>query len=134
MLPLLFFLVQRGIQLEQSFRKFHLQAFLYSTAPPDEQERLRKNFGETITAKNAGALSSFADWQKQNFRRLGFRAQWQAYFEQVDVFLSPVAFSATFPHDHSEPQEQRRAQNPLAFDDKRHVWRARRLHATVPSR
>jgi len=86
---------------------FHLQAFLYSTAPPDEQERLRKNFGETITAKNAGALSSFADWQKQNFRRLGFRAQWQAYFEQVDVFLSPVAFSATFPHDHSEPQEQR---------------------------
>jgi hypothetical protein len=30
--------------------------------------------------------------------------------------------------------DDRGAQNPLAFDDKRHLWRARRLHATVPSR
>jgi len=52
-------------------------------------------------------LSPFAEWQQQNLRRLAFRAQWQAYFEQTDVFLSPVAFSAAFPHDHSEPQERR---------------------------
>jgi amidase len=30
-----------------------------------------------------------------------------AYFDQVDVFLSPVAFTAAFAHDHSEPQDQR---------------------------
>lgn len=85
---------------------FHLQAFLYSVAPPEEQERLRKTFA-TNMGRGSGALSSFADWQQQNFRRLGFRAQWQAWFEQVDVFLMPVAFTTAFPHDHSEPQEQR---------------------------
>ena len=85
---------------------FLLQAFLYSVAPPEEQARLRKTFA-TNMGQGSGALSSFAEWQQQNFHRLGFRAQWQAYFEQVDVFLSPVAFTAAFPHDHSEPQEQR---------------------------
>ena len=83
---------------------FHLQAFLYSVAPPDEKERLRKQFGNDAAS---GALSSFADWQLQNFRRLAFRAQWQAWFEEVDVFLMPVAFTPAFPHDHSEPQGQR---------------------------
>jgi amidase len=87
--------------------KFMLEAFFYSTAPPGEQERQRKAFPDLIAAKNSGALSSFADWQQQNFRRLSYRAQWQAYFNQVDVFLSPVAFTAAFPHDHSEPQDQR---------------------------
>ncbi|MGC2695462.1 MAG: amidase [Candidatus Angelobacter sp.] len=86
---------------------FILDAFFYSTAPPAEQERQRKSFGDPQQARSSGALSSFADWQQQNFRRLGFRAQWQAYFDQVDVFLSPVAFTAAFPHDHSEPQAQR---------------------------
>ncbi|HEY5028078.1 MAG TPA: amidase family protein, partial [Candidatus Angelobacter sp.] len=87
--------------------QFMLEAFLFSTAPPAEQERLRKTVGDMVADKNSGALSSFADWQKQNFRRLAYRAQWQAYFNQVDVFLSPVAFTVAFPHDHSEPQDQR---------------------------
>jgi amidase len=86
--------------------RFHLDAFFFSVSPPEEQERLRKTFTNTM-GQGSGATSSFAEWQQQNFRRLGFRAQWQAWFEQVDVFLSPVAFSAAFPHDHSEPQEQR---------------------------
>lgn len=85
---------------------FLLQAFLFSASPPVEQERLRKTFGNFM-GQDSGATTSFAHWQQQNFRRLGFRAQWQAWFEQVDVFLSPVAFTAAFPHDHSEPQEQR---------------------------
>lgn len=88
--------------------RFHLDAFFYSTAPPQEQERLRKEFGSEFGSPSSGASSSFADWQQQNFRRLAFRAQWQAYFDQVDVFLSPVAFTTAFPHDHSEPQEQRK--------------------------
>ena len=85
---------------------FHLQAFLFSVAPPEEQERLRKTFANNM-GQGSGALSSFADWQRQNFRRIGYRAQWQAWFDEVDVFLSPAAFTAAFPHDHSEPQEQR---------------------------
>ena len=87
--------------------RFMLEAFLYSTAPPEEQERERKAFSDLMAGKNSGALSSFAEWQRQNLRRLAYRAQWQAYFNQVDVFLSPVAFTTTFPHDHSEPQDQR---------------------------
>lgn len=86
---------------------FMLEAFLYSTAPPEEQERLRKAVGNMVAGKDSGAMSSFAGWQQQNFRRLAYRAQWQSYFNQVDVFLSPVAFTAAFPHDHSEPQDQR---------------------------
>lgn len=88
--------------------RFHLDAFFFSTAPPQEQERLRREFGSEFGSPTSGASSSFANWQQQNFRRLAFRAQWQAYFDQVDVFLSPVAFTTAFPHDHSEPQEQRK--------------------------
>ena len=95
----------RPADLQANYR-FLLDAFFFGTSPPEEQERLRKTFPNT-SGQGSGALSSFAEWQQQNFRRLGFRAQWQAYFEQVDVFLSPVAFTAAFPHDHSEPQEQR---------------------------
>jgi amidase len=81
---------------------FHLEAFLYSMAPRDVQEKVAKAEGP-----KAAGLTSFADWQKQNLRRLEFRAEWQAHFENVDVFLSPVAFCEAFPHDHSEPQEKR---------------------------
>ena len=90
--------------------RFHLDAFFFSTSPPQEQERLRKEFGTEFGSPNSGAGSSFAHWQQQNFRRLAFRAQWQAYFDQVDVFVSPVAFTTAFPHDHSQPQEQRTIQ------------------------
>jgi amidase len=86
--------------------RFHLDAFMFSTAPPAEQERMRKS-ADPETSKNSGALSSFAEWQQQNFKRLGFRTQWQRYFNEVDVFLSPVAFSPAFPHDHSDPLDKR---------------------------
>lgn len=85
---------------------FLLDAFFFSTSPPAEQQRLRKIFADTMTTDRA-ALASFADWQQQNFLRLSFRARWQEWFNQFDVFLSPVAFTATFPHDHSEPQGKR---------------------------
>jgi amidase len=86
--------------------RFHLEAFFFSVAPPEEQERQRKA-NATSGTPSPGALASFADWQRQNFRRLEFRAQWQAYFKDVDVFLLPVAFCPAFPHDHSDPTEQR---------------------------
>jgi amidase len=45
-------------------------------------------------------------------RRLAFRATWQKYFESHDVFLLPAGFSATFPHDHSEPLWRRVIETP----------------------
>jgi amidase len=77
---------------------FMLRAFLFSVVP---QARQNQN------AIGEPGLASFAEWQRQNLMRLAFRAQWQAYFQDVDVFLSPVMFTPAFPHDHSEPMDQR---------------------------
>jgi amidase len=87
---------------------FHLIAFLESAAPPEAREALRKQPPESVTPPNGSSLRSFSDWQQENHRRLAFRAQWQAYFQEVDVFLSPVAFTPAFPHDHSEPMSGRK--------------------------
>ena len=87
---------------------FMLSAFGASMAPPSQQQAQKPKPADPSDPLAAGATSSFANWQRQNLRRLGFRAQWQAYFDEVDVFLSPVAFAAAFLQDHSEPQSQRR--------------------------
>jgi amidase len=84
---------------------FHLFAFLFSSQPPAEREAFLKDM--SVDGQPVAGLTPFVDWQAQNFRRLGFRAQWQKYFEEVDVFLSPVAFTTAFAHDHSEPQGKR---------------------------
>jgi amidase len=87
--------------------KFLLFAFLFSVSTPEQQESQRKANAADPNAKPLPGMTPFAAWQRQNFQRLGFRARWQTYFNDVDVFLSPVAFTPAFPHDHSEPQEQR---------------------------
>ncbi len=86
---------------------FMLSAFSFSMAPPAQQQAQRQRFANTSGPMTTGALASFADWQRENFRRLSFRAQWQAHFNEVDVFLSPVSFAAAFLQDQSEPQEAR---------------------------
>lgn len=84
-----------------------LFAFEISMSPPEGQEEQRQKFEEMAGPAAAAALTSFTHWQAQNLQRVRFRAQWQAYFDYVDVFLSPVTFTAAFPHDHSEPQSRR---------------------------
>jgi amidase len=86
---------------------FLLEAFAASVSSPEDLERQRKESGSLSTQRSEGKSPSFVAWQQQNFRRLAFRAQWQAYFESVDVFLSPVSFSTAFPHDHSLPMDAR---------------------------
>jgi amidase len=86
---------------------YMLFAFEVSMSPPEAQEEQRQKFEKTAGPEAAKALASFPYWQGQNRRRVGFRAQWQRYFDEVDVFLSPVTFTIAFAHDHSEPQEQR---------------------------
>jgi amidase len=87
--------------------RFMLFAFFVNMSPPEAQQSLRRQYATFAGPEGVAALDSFPRWQAENLRRLGFRAQWQAYFEEVDVFLSPVTFSAAFPHDHSHPQELR---------------------------
>lgn len=90
--------------------RYMLYAFFMSRSPENVQASLRAEFERIAGPEAAEALGSLPDWQAANLRRLEFRARWQAYFGDVDVFLSPVTFTAAFPHDHSEPQSQRTIQ------------------------
>ena len=94
-----------GFSLRELFAVylFMLGAFTFSTAPPEEQERQRVEFGTVKDHPRAeGSLADFASWQRQNFKRLAFRAVWQRYFQNVDAFLLPALPVPAFPHDHSE--------------------------------
>ncbi len=109
-----------GFKIDDLYKNyvFHLEAFSLSTAPPDELEAARKEAASS--GETPAGLRSFAEWEGQNFMRLGFREQWQKYFDEVDVFLSPVAFTATFPHDHSKPASKRTiatSAGPRKYDD-----------------
>lgn len=97
-----------GFKLEELNRnyRFNLDAFMFSTEPREQQEAERKE--AAASGRVVPGLASFTDWQRQNFRRLEYRAQWQSYFDEVDVFLSPVAFTPAFAHDHSTPNDKRK--------------------------
>jgi amidase len=60
----------------------------------------------------AAAVEPHARWLHETQHRLAVRALWQKYFESHDVFLLPTAFTAAFPHDHSEPIDNRVVQTP----------------------
>jgi len=84
-----------------------LFAFFINMSPPEARQALKQQFEKISGPDAAEDLASFPRWQSENLRRLGFRACWQDYFDEVDVFLSPVTFTTAFPHDHSTPQELR---------------------------
>lgn len=88
--------------------RYMLFAFFISRSPEHVKKSLRAEFERIAGPAAAEALGSAAYWQEQNLLRLQYRALWQAYFDQVDVFLSPVTFTPAFPHDHTEPQSARR--------------------------
>jgi amidase len=85
---------------------FLLGAFNFSTSPPEEQERQRQAMAGRTDSTARGSLSSFAEWQAENFKRLAYRSMWEKYFETVDVFLLPAMFTAALPHD-KRPRESR---------------------------
>jgi amidase len=109
---------------------FLLSAFGASMAPPGAPQENPPGPANPADPFEAGARATFREWQQKNLRRLAYRAQWQAYFGEVDVFLSPVTFTPAFPHDHSEPQSQRRI--PTSAEPRKYMemlnWVA---HATL---
>jgi amidase len=85
-----------------------LFALVTAEMPDDARESLRHRLQrnpEDVFA--AAATAPHARWLHQTQDRLVYRALWQKYFETHDVFLMPTTFTAAFPHDHSEPMEQR---------------------------
>jgi amidase len=85
---------------------FMLGAFDFSVMPAERQQRVRPHFEKRSDNLAQGALSSFAEWQRKNGKRLAYRALWEKFFESVDVFLLPTAFTTAFPHDPT-PVDQR---------------------------
>jgi amidase len=79
---------------------FLLGAFDFSMTPPERQQQLREHLEKRSDSMARGSLSSFAEWQTKNLKRLGYRAFWERYFQSVDVFLSPTVMTTAFPHDH----------------------------------
>jgi amidase len=69
--------------------------------PPENQPLVRTQFEAQSGPMARGALSTFAEWQRYNLRRLACRAMWETFFESFDVFLSPVMFTTAILHDHS---------------------------------
>jgi amidase len=85
---------------------FLLGAFDFSVMPPERQQHLRPHFEKRSDPMALGALSSFADWQRKNRKRLAYRAIWEKFFESVDVFLLPTAFTTAFQHDPTPPDRR----------------------------
>jgi amidase len=104
-----------GLDLQGQMKTFAYLLFGLLTVDMDdaERERTRKRFEKSpddVTA--AAAVEPHARWLKETQRRLAVRALWQKYFESHDVFLLPTAFTAAFPHDHSDPIDKRVIETP----------------------
>jgi amidase len=85
-----------------------LFALVTAEMPDDARESLRHRLqGNPEDVFAAAATAPHARWLHQTQDRLVYRALWQKYFETHDVFLMPTTFTAAFPHDRSEPIEQR---------------------------
>ena len=91
---------------------FLLGAFSFAEEGKDQQEAERKQDEQHPSPYGAGALSSYAQWQQRRFSQLAARAVWQRYFEQVDVFLMPAAFTTAMHHDHEGDMTTRSIDTP----------------------
>ncbi|MBZ5608607.1 MAG: amidase [Acidobacteriia bacterium] len=85
---------------------FLLGAFDFSVMPRERQQKLRPRLAARSDMLAQGMLTDFAQWQWRNRKRLAYRALWEKFFETVDVFLLPTAFTTAFPHDRT-PQDAR---------------------------
>jgi amidase len=78
-----------------------LGAILYGLEPAQTRPEMRKTLGEPKTDPfAAGADMLHADWVQLNVKRFAYRAQWERYFRDFDVFLTPVAFTPAIRHMH----------------------------------
>ena len=89
---------------------------------PDEQYEKERSAAENVPAADQsftaelarGALLSHRDWLRADFARQGLKQQWRALFQNFDVVVCPASATQAFPHDHSDPQENRK----IAIDGK----------------
>jgi amidase len=104
-----------GIDPQAQMKTFSYLLFALLTADMNEEarERSRKRFQKNPhDLFAAAAVEPYARWLHETQHRLAYRALWQKYFESHDVFLLPTTFTKAFPHDHSEPIDNRLVVTP----------------------
>ncbi len=57
--------------------------------------------------RTRGTVISHRDWLAANAVRLQMQHKWRTFFQEWDVVIYPAAAVPAFPHDHSEPIEER---------------------------
>jgi amidase len=82
--------------------------------PPEEFAGLARSADALAAADTSaqarylrGSTQRHRDWLPANEMRLRLRAEWARFFGDFDVLLCPVAPTAAFLHDHSEPMPAR---------------------------
>jgi amidase len=60
-----------------------------------------------LAERTRGTVISHRDWLAADATRLQMQHQWRAFFQEWDVVIYPAAAVPAFPHDHSEPIEER---------------------------
>jgi amidase len=104
-----------GIDLRSHLSTFQylLLAFVTADADEGERERARKRFERNPQDIAAAAMvEPHARWLHETQKRLALRARWQTYFDNYDVFLMPTTFTTAFPHDSTQPMENRLVDTP----------------------
>jgi amidase len=92
-----------------------LLSFLAASFPPDiyagaqaMAARLSDDDDSLAAERLRGIVLSHRDWVVADSRRVGLRAQWRELFKAFDAVICPVMPTPAYPHDHHEPQEERR--------------------------
>jgi amidase len=100
-------------EMQEVYMKL-LRAATVGRMPDEEYGRMRSiaaSFSPDDRSSLAhmvhGAVISHRDWLALNERRHRMRLAWDAFFQDYDVLLCPVASTAAFPHDH-EPDRVKR--------------------------
>jgi amidase len=75
--------------------------------PTDQAEAFGFQIGLFFALHGEDAdFAPLAQIIEQEHRRMTARATWQAYFQELDVFLCPTSFTTAFPHD-NRPFDER---------------------------
>jgi len=117
---------QNGVTVDESARPgfefakaldVYWRLLFAATSPASSPETFAEwvKGADQLAASDPGAHARFLrgttqrhrDWLRSNEARLRLRALWAAFFKDFDVLLCPVAPTAAFLHDHSEPMAAR---------------------------
>jgi amidase len=60
-----------------------------------------------LAERTRGTVINHRDWLAADAMRLQMQHQWRTFFQEWDVVIYPAAAVPAFPHDHSEPIEER---------------------------